>query len=329
MIRVQEATKIYRVPVPSEGRFAGIRNLFHMNYTDRTVVDHISFDIRDGESVCYIGPNGAGKSTTVKMLSGILMPTSGSVSVNGLDPCRNRKENARNIGVVFGQKTSLWWDVPVIDSYRLLKEMYGISDAAFRKNLELFCDLLEMESFLNSPVRQLSLGQRMRADLAAALLHDPEILFLDEPTIGVDIVAKARIREFISELNSTRGITVMVTTHDMADMEKIVDRVIVIDKGKIYYDGTVAAMKAKYGKKRRIDLTFTEEDPEISIPGLTEISSSPFSRSFSFHTDELTAEQTIAKLTALPLHITDISVQQTDIEEIVRDIYLQSGRTEK
>lgn len=326
MISVQEVTKTYRCPVPSTGRFAGIRDLFHMKYTDKTVVNHISFNIEDGESVGYIGPNGAGKSTTIKMLSGILQPTSGSVSVNGIDPCRNRTENARNIGVVFGQKTSLWWDVPVIDSFRLLKEMYGISDDSFKKNLELFCDLLEIDDFLTRPVRQLSLGQRMRADIAAALLHDPKVLFLDEPTIGVDVVAKEKIREFISELNTSRGVTVMVTTHDMADMEKIVDRMIVIDKGNLFYDGSVALMKSRYGNKRRIDLTFSEENPEICIPLLTEIRSAPYSRSFSFDTNELPAEQAIACLTTLPYHIADISVQQADIEEIVRDIYQQSAK---
>ncbi len=328
MIQVQDLTKTYRCPVPGTGRFSGLRDLFHMQYTDRTVVDHISFHMEDGESVGYIGPNGAGKSTTIKMLSGILQPTSGSVSVDGIDPSRNRTEHVRNIGVVFGQKTSLWWDVPVIDSFRLLKEMYGISDDSFKKNLELFCDLLEIDSFLTQPVRQLSLGQRMRADMAAALLHNPKVLFLDEPTIGVDVVAKEKIREFIRELNTSRGVTVMVTTHDMADMEKIVDRMIVIDKGRIFYDGSVEAMKSRYGRKRRIDLSFAEENPEISVPGLTELRSAPYFRSYSFDTEELPAERAIAALTALPIHITDISVQQTDIDEIVRDIYLQSGRTD-
>ncbi len=326
MIEVCDVTKVYRNPVLTEGRFHTVRDLFSRTYEEKTVVDHISFRIADGELVGYIGPNGAGKSTTIKMLSGILTPTSGVISVNGLNPNRDRIENARYIGVVFGQKTSLWWDVPVIDSFRLLKEMYRIDDAVYRKNLAKYVEMLELEPFLNRPVRQLSLGQRVRADMAAALMHEAMVLFLDEPTIGVDVVSKERLREFIRELNKERQVTVLLTTHDMVDMEKIVDRVIVIDNGKIFYEGSMELLRNTYGQRRRIDLTFSVENPGIEIPGLTAIAASPYHRSFSFNQNEISAEQVIVKLSALSNQIVDISIQKADIEEVVRDIYLRNGR---
>ena len=221
MISVKKLTKTYRIAQPQEGRFAALRSLVRPQYAIRRAVDGIDFDIQDGEAVGYIGQNGAGKSTTIKMLSGILTPDSGSIEVNGLTPHIERKAHLQNIGVVFGQKTSLWWDVPVIDSLRILKEMYRIEDGRFKRNLEMFCGLLDLEPFLGQPVRQLSLGQRVRADLAAALMHDPHVLFLDEPTIGVDVVAKERLREFILKINQERKVTVLLTTHDVVDMEKL------------------------------------------------------------------------------------------------------------
>lgn len=247
MIAVKNLQKTYKIAKPGEGRFATLKALVRPQYEERRAVDGIDFTIDDGEIVGYIGQNGAGKSTTIKMLSGILVPTAGEVKVNGLTPHKDRKEHLRNIGVVFGQKTSLWWDVPAIDSLNILKEMYRVEDSRFRRNLEMFTDLLDLGPFLQQPVRQLSLGQRVRADLTAALMHDPKTLFLDEPTIGVDVVAKERLREFITEINRERGVTVLLTTHDVVDMEKLVSRVIVIHAGQIIYDGSMTGLRERYG----------------------------------------------------------------------------------
>lgn len=321
MITAKHLTKVYRISKPKNGRFSAIRSLLHSEYIEKHAVDDISFTVDDGELVGYIGPNGAGKSTTIKMLSGILTPTTGEVRVNGLDPCLQHREHAKNIGVVFGQKSSLWWDVPVIDSFKLLKEMYEIDDTRFRKNLDAYVGMLEMESFLQQPVRQLSLGQRMRADLVAALLHDPNILFLDEPTIGVDVVAKEKLRRFILDINKERKVTVLLTTHDMVDMKKLVNRVIVIGSGKIVYDGNIQGLRERYGQNRCIDVTFAEEDPPISVCGLTEIAKSPFHKSFSFNQRELSAQKALSLLSDQPCTIRDITIQNADIEEIIRDLY--------
>ena len=321
MITAKHLTKVYRISKPKNGRFSAIRSLLHSEYIEKHAVDDISFTVDDGELVGYIGPNGAGKSTTIKMLSGILTPTTGEVRVNGLDPCLQRREHAKNIGVVFGQKSSLWWDVPVIDSFKLLKEMHEIDDTRFRKNLDAYVGMLEMESFLQQPVRQLSLGQRMRADLVAALLHDPNILFVDEPTIGVDVVAKEKLRRFILDINKERKVTVLLTTHDMVDMEKLVNRVIVIGSGKIVYDGNIQGLRERYGQNRCIDVTFAEEDPQISVCGLTEIAKSPFNKSFSFNQRELSAQKALSLLSEQPYMIQDITIQNADIEEIIRDLY--------
>ena len=255
------------------------------------------------------------------MLSGILTPTSGEVRVNGRVPYRERRAHARGIGVVFGQKTSLWWDVPMIDSFRLLKEMYKIPDDRFRRNLDAYAGMLEMESFLHQPVRQLSLGQRMRADLAAALLHDPSVLFLDEPTIGVDVVAKERLRRFILDVNRERGVTALLTTHDMVDMEKLVTRVIVIGSGRIMYDGTIHGLRETYAQSRRIDVTFGEAEPKIAINGLREVAREPFRVSYAFNPQTLSAGRVMALLSEQPFEIRDIAIQEADIEAIIRNLY--------
>ncbi len=321
MIEARNLTKVYRIARPKEGRFAAVRALFHSEYTEKRAVDGIDFTIEDGEVVGYIGPNGAGKSTTIKMLSGILTPTSGEVRVNGRVPYQERRAHARGVGVVFGQKTSLWWDVPVIDSFRLLKEMYRIPDDRFRRNLDAYAGMLEMESFLHQPVRQLSLGQRMRADLAAALLHDPSVLFLDEPTIGVDVVAKERLRRFILDVNRERGVTALLTTHDMVDMEKLVTRVIVIGSGRIMYDGTIHGLRETYAQSRRIDVTFGEAEPKIAIDGLREVAREPFRVSYAFNPQTLSAGRVMALLSEQPFEIRDIAIQEADIEAIIRNLY--------
>lgn len=327
MIKVNNLSKTYRVTKLSTGRFATLKSLVHPEYEERRAVDNISFTVNDGEIVGYIGRNGAGKSTTIKMLSGILVPTSGEVKVNGLIPHKDRKEHLRGIGVVFGQKTSLWWDVPVIDSLNLLKEMYRVDNARFKKNLDMFVDLLDLGPFLEQPVRQLSLGQRVRADLAAALMHDPKILFLDEPTIGVDVVAKERLREFITEINRERNVTVLMTTHDVVDMEKLVKRVMVINAGHLIYDGNIHGLRKRYGTQRRMEIQFEGALPILTLPEVVteKLEDGRLAVMFDQHT--YTVDEVLANLRKSGSPIRDILIQDTDIEQIVRNIYQEGGHT--
>ena len=231
IISVKHISKEYRINKRSKGLFGHLVNLFYPKYEMKRAVDDISFDISEGEIVGFIGANGAGKSTTIKMLTGILYPTSGEIQVANMNPYKERKKYVRDIGVVFGQKSQLSWDLPIIDSYELLKKIYNIPDEVYESNLKLYVDLLDMSGFINQPVRQLSLGQRMRADIVAALLHSPRIIFFDEPTIGLDVLAKEKIRNFIKYLKDECNITMIFTTHDMSDIEKTCDRIIIIDDG--------------------------------------------------------------------------------------------------
>lgn len=326
MIIARQLTKIYQIAEPREGRFAMLRNLMKPQYIEKRAVDGIDFTIQDGEIVGYIGQNGAGKSTTIKMLSGILVPTSGQVEVNGLVPYKERKEHLRNIGVVFGQKSSLWWDVPVIDSLRILKEMYQIEDNRFKRNLELFTDLLDLGSFIQQPVRQLSLGQRVRADLAAALLHDPKTLFLDEPTVGVDVIAKEKLREFIQEINRTNGVTVLLTTHDVVDMEKLVKRVIVIHMGHVIYDGDLQGLRDRYGQERHMEIQFSGLCPEIALPGVKVEKLSDVRLALTFNQQKLSVNEVLSYVRQSGAALEDIMIQNADIEQIVRDIYREGGQ---
>jgi ABC-2 type transport system ATP-binding protein len=230
-------------------------------------VDGISFRIEPGELVGYVGPNGAGKSTTVKMLTGILVPSGGRISVAGLDPSRRRIQLARRIGVVFGQRVQLWWDLPLRDSFELLRHIYRVPSDRWRANLDRFTEVLELEPFLETPVRQLSLGQRMRGELTAAMLHDPEILFLDEPTIGLDVVAKVRVREFLAEINREREVTVLLTTHDLADIERLCSRLLIIDHGRVIYDGTIERLIERYGEERTLVVDLEEPAPPLELDG--------------------------------------------------------------
>ena len=240
IIETRDLRKVFRAVKRTPGALGALRTLFSREYVDRVAVEDVTMSLEPGELVGYIGPNGAGKSTTIKMLTGILVPTSGQVIVNGLVPYAERKKNARNIGVVFGQRSQLYWDLPLIESFELLRAIYAVPLERYRQNLREFTELLEMGDFLRTPVRQLSLGQRMRGDFAAAMLHDPRIVFLDEPTIGLDVVAKEAIRNFIIRVNAERGTTVILTTHDLADVERICPRIVLIDEGKIIYDVQIA-----------------------------------------------------------------------------------------
>lgn len=246
-VRTRNLCKSYLVPVRKSGFLGGLRTLVSQEKREVRAVRDISFDIRQGEFVGYIGPNGAGKSTTVKILTGILHPTSGEVSVSGLSPQRQREELARGIGVVFGQRTQLWWDLPAVDSFDILSAMYDVGRAEYQAFLKEFDDLLGLGEFLHTPVRRLSLGQRMRAELAAALIHRPGVLFLDEPTIGLDVVAKSRTRDFLAKINSERGVTVLLTTHDLRDVEELCGRVIMINHGSLIYDGTLESLRSQAG----------------------------------------------------------------------------------
>ena len=227
----------------------------------------IDFTVDKGEMVGYIGPNGAGKSTTIKMLTGILVPSGGTIRVVGLDPSRRRVELARRIGVVFGQRTQLWWDLPLRDSFELLRHVYRVPADRHAQNLAAFIDLLDLGPFLDTPVRQLSLGQRMRGDLTAALLHDPEIVYLDEPTIGLDVVSKAQVREFLAKVNKERGTTVLLTTHDLADIERLCRRVMIIDHGKLLFDGELETIKQRFGTERTLVVDLEEPGPPIAVEG--------------------------------------------------------------
>ncbi len=267
IISVHNLTKHFKVAHHRRGALGALRNLVSHDYRLVKAVDGISFEIGAGELVGYLGPNGAGKSTTLKMLTGLLVPTSGELLVNGYLPWRERQAYVGKIGAVFGQRTTLWWDLPVIESLDMLQHIYHIPPARYMTNLDEFRKLLELDAFLNTPVRSLSLGQRMRADLCAALLHNPPLLFLDEPTIGLDVVAKERIRQFILHINQQRGTTVILTTHDLADVEKLCERVMIIDKGRLLFDGQLDNLRQRFGGLRRLTVDFSEEYAEVDVDG--------------------------------------------------------------
>lgn len=282
-------------------------------------VDGISFGVERGEMVGYIGPNGAGKSTTIKMLTGILTPSGGRLRVAGIDPARERTRLAQRIGVVFGQRTTLWWDLPLKDSYRLMHRMYRIPDARFRENLDRCVELLELGELLDVPVRQLSLGQRMRGDIAAALLHDPEVLYLDEPTIGLDVVSKARVREFLKELNTTQGTTVLLTTHDLTDIEQLCSRVMVIDHGKLMYDGELAGLHAVGESERLLVVDLERELPPIEVPGSRFVRREGPRQWLAFPAASSAAPLVAAVAERYPL--LDLSVREPDIEAVIAKMY--------
>lgn len=256
MIQIEHISKTYKVPIREGGIKEAIRALYNRQYQIIQALDDISYTIPKGQIVGYIGPNGAGKSTTIKIMTGILQPDTGSCTINGRDPFRSRKEHAQQIGVVFGQRTQLWWDIPVIDSFELLKDIYAISDEDYRHRLAELSVLLELESLLKIPTRQLSLGQRMRCDIAAALIHNPKVLFLDEPTIGLDAPSKIAVRQFIKSINTRFETTIVLTTHDMQDIESLVDRIILIGKGRILFDGTMRTLKNQYELEKQIKIRF-------------------------------------------------------------------------
>ena len=288
----------------------------------RTVVlacEGISFTVRPGEFVGYLGPNGAGKSTTIKMLTGILTPSSGSVRVAGLDPSRQRTTLARRIGVVFGQRTTLWWDLPLRDSLALVRHLYRVDAREHETRLATLIDLLDLGSFLDTPVRQLSLGQRMRGDLTAALLHDPELLVLDEPTIGLDVVTKAAVRNFLERLNAERGTTILLTTHDLGDIERLCRRVIIIDRGRLAYDGDLDRLRATADAERVLVVDLERASPPIEVPG-ARFSRSNGPRQWLVIGSEVNAATVVADVAAR-YAVADIALREPDIEDVVTRLY--------
>jgi ABC-2 type transport system ATP-binding protein len=320
LIELNGISKTFKISKRSKGIPSMALNLFHPKYEYKKAVKDISFRINEGEMVGFIGPNGAGKSTTIKMLSGILYPDSGHININGFVPYKQRKEYVSNIGVVFGQKSQLSWDLPVIDSFELIKHIYRISDKKYEENLEKFTELLNMSDFINQPVRQLSLGQRMRADIVAALLHSPKIVFFDEPTIGLDVVGKEKIRDFIRYLNETQGITMIFTTHDMQDIEKTCNRLIIIDKGDKLYDGNLIDIREKYGTSRQLDIQF---ESNINISPIEHVKVEQLDglkKRFIFENTKVHIHELMSDLLT-KYKVKDLSITEPDIETIIRQIY--------
>ncbi|MFF8370961.1 ATP-binding cassette domain-containing protein [Streptomyces lydicus] len=288
-------------------------------------VDGLTFRVPRGEMVGYIGPNGAGKSTTVKMLTGILTPSGGRLRVAGIDPARERTRLARRVGVVFGQRTTLWWDLPLKDSYELVRRMYRVPDAVYRANLDRCVELLDLAPLLAVPVRQLSLGQRMRGDIAAALLHDPEVLYLDEPTIGLDVVSKAKVRQFLREVNAERGTTVLLTTHDLTDIEQLCRRVMVIDHGRLVYDGGLDGLRAAGEGERTLVVDLERELPPLEVPGARTVRVEGPRQWLAFPAGRSAAPLVTAVAERYPL--VDLSLREPDIEEVIARLYAGPSAT--
>ena len=333
MIEAEKLSKTFRVARRRPGLLGGIRSVIDPDVRHVQAVHDLSLLVERGEMLSLVGPNGAGKSTTIKMLTGILVPSSGHIRVAGLVPMQQRRSLASRIGVVFGQRTQLWWDLPLIDSLRLLRYLYRIPEERHRANLARLRSMLDLDEFIDTPVRQLSLGQRMRGDLAAALLHDPELLYLDEPTIGLDVVAKARIREFLLSINAEKGVTVLLTTHDMDDVETLCPRMVIIDHGRKLYDGTVAAIRERFGGERTMIAVL---DP-AEIPTMPQnAAGQPVLHDLPYGVRQLRAEGPRIELgfgrDAIPAHelvawlgarhsLRDVTFQEPEIEDVIRRIY--------
>src|SRR5436309_10816169 len=288
-------------------------SLVHREYRVVRAVRDVSFGIARGEMVGCLGPNGAGKSTTVKMLTGILVPSGGELEVFGLVPHRRRQQVAQRIGVVFGQRTQLWWDLPLIDSLELLRYVYRVPAERYAHNIRRMRELLDLDPFLRTPVRQLSLGQRMRGELSAALLHDPEIVYLDEPTIGLDVVAKHRIRDFLRRINRERGVTVLLTTHDMSDIEQLCSRLMIIDHGKLLYDGGLDEIRDRFGTERTLVVDLADDTGPLDVPNAREVRADGPRRWLRFHRANTTAADLIADVAAR-YRIRDLTIEEPEIE---------------
>jgi len=327
MIEVTDLSKEFKIRKRNPGFLGSVQSLFVSHYDTLKAVDSINFSIQKGELVGYIGQNGAGKSTTIKMLTGILTPSTGNISINGLDPARDRKQNAFQIGVVFGQRTQLWWDLPVEESFDLLKEIYRIDDKIYKKKMEMFFDLLNIDEFFKQQTRKLSLGQRMKADLAASLIHSPEILFLDEPTIGLDLIVKERVREFIRTINREEKVTIILTTHDVQDIEYLANRIIVLEKGKIAYDGNISNFNKVLGNEAVINVHFGKKVKDLKLPAAYKISEKNSDTSYSIILPENEPlSKLLTELQKKKLPITEIHQQKPDLAVAIKKLYRENGR---
>lgn len=323
IISVKNLSKTFKKPIRGDGLRGMIKSFFSRDYEEVRAVDGISFDITEGEIVGYIGANGAGKSTTIKMMCGILHPTDGEVTVNGKSFDGQRQEINREMGVVFGQKTQLWWDIPLIETFKILKSIYEVPDDVYEERFNYLCDLLEMEPFITQTVRSLSLGQRMRADFAAALIHCPKIVYLDEPTIGLDVLVKDKIRGAIKELNKKYGITVILTTHDMKDIEELCSRIIIIDKGKILYDGRLSDIKYRFGNTKTVFIPNNINIDEVAIKekfGKIVIVADGDRQAIKFSQNEVDLDDMLMYLINT-YHIKDFKIEDISIEDITKELY--------
>ncbi len=321
VIEVKELSKVFKLPKKEPGFSGAVRGLFNPKFEDKTAVNQISFKVDAGEIVGYIGVNGAGKSTTIKMLTGVLMPSGGTVKVLGRDPHKQRVDNARDIGVVFGQRTQLWWDLALIESLNLIARIYSVHPVKYRLMLDQFTETLELDELLKVPVRNMSLGQKMRSELAAALIHEPKVVYLDEPTIGLDLIVKERIRDFIKAQCIAKGMTVILTTHDLGDIEELCKRVIIIDDGRIIYDGPIETIKKRFGKYREITFETVEQIKTIDVPEGAELLSTD-DRKVQVRFDRtLSSASKVAGAVMNQIEVRDFSLSEPELADIVKQIY--------
>ncbi|MFX3623308.1 MAG: ATP-binding cassette domain-containing protein [Ectobacillus sp.] len=327
VIEVKDLRKEFVSYSSRSGLKGAFRDLFTRNYKVIPAVNNISFSVRQGEMIGYIGENGAGKSTTIKMLTGILTPTSGHISVNGMNPHKEREKFVRSIGVVFGQRSQLWWDIAVQESFRLLKKVYGVSDEQYKEHMEHVIETLDIGPLLDKPVRKLSLGQRMRCELAAALIHNPPLLFLDEPTIGLDVLVKMKIREFLQEINERYKTTILLTTHDISDIEALCDRVVMLDEGKIIYDGSLEKLRSQWGDEKEIQFQFSSPVSYRQLASLMPDDDVEWTQgngqnvwSAKIPNEEIMISTLVAKVVQT-FKIKDIKINEVSTEEIIRNIY--------
>ncbi len=320
-IQAENLTKIFQVTKKDPGLGGAVKALFRPRHEAVRAVDGISFQVEPGEMVGYIGVNGAGKSTTIKLLTGILVPSGGEVQVLGRDPHRQRVANAADIGVVFGQRTQLWWDLAFIESLSLVGKIYDVEPRRYQERLALFTELLDLGELMRVPIRQMSLGQKMRAELAATLIHDPKVVYLDEPTIGLDLIVKERIRDFIKEQNREQGVTVVLTTHDLGDIEELCHRVIIIDAGKLIYDGPLATIKQRFGKYRQITFELCAAAGHLQLPpGAERLTNEPRQLTLRFDRTLTTASELAAAVMS-QIEVTDFSLTEPDLASIIKQIY--------
>ena len=320
IITVKNISKQFKISKREAGLKSAIKAFFKREYQIINSLDHINFSIKEGEIVGYIGPNGAGKSTTIKIMCGILVPTSGECIVNGFVPWKDRKKYVKNIGVVFGQRSGLWWDVPPIDSFELLKDIYEIPQKEYEEKLEELREYLNLEDILNIPTRQLSLGQRMRCEIASALLHSPKILFLDEPTIGLDASSKLALRKCIKQINEKTNVTIILTTHDMQDIEALTERIILIGKGKILYDGSLNEIKNKYNESKKVNIKFKYTDKKINLPNANIVEQTEESASILLKRNDESIADVLDKLTS-QVEVVDMNIEEMTTDDIIAKLY--------